>query len=104
MHAAATGSPPSGLHARAQVTHELSVPAVSTILLSMLAWAVAAATRMLLGDALAGAPQAGLQGAAAAGALVAAVVVCCRSAAEANLAQRMQPIASAAWGLPYTSP
>ena len=58
-----------------QVAHELSVPAVSTILASMAAWGCAAATGVLLAEALGARPLAMLRGAAAAGALGTAVAV-----------------------------
>lgn len=52
-----------------QVAHELSVPAVSTILLSTAAWVSASATGVLLAEALSARPLLALRAAAAAGAL-----------------------------------
>ncbi len=55
--------------------HELSVPAVSSIMLSVAAWASAAVTRLLLAEGL---PQSGctaLRAAASIGTLIASAVV-----------------------------
>lgn len=58
-----------------QVSHELSVPAVSTILLSVLAWAVAAAGSVLLWEALSQRTWTLLRALGAVGALCVAVGV-----------------------------
>lgn len=58
-----------------QVTHELSVPAVTAMLLSALAFATAAWSGLVLADALSPRARAGLQALAALAALAATVAV-----------------------------
>ncbi len=58
-----------------QVSHELSVPAVSTMLMSMLAWAAAAAASVLLWEALSQRTWAVLRALGALGALSVIAVV-----------------------------
>ena len=60
---------------RAQVSHELSVPAVTAMLLSALAFATAAWSGLALADALTPRARAGLQSLAALAALGVTVVV-----------------------------
>ncbi len=58
-----------------QVEHELSVPAVMTMLCSVAAWATAAVTGLLLADGLSVPARSALKALACIGTLIASVVV-----------------------------
>ena len=58
-----------------QVEHELSVPAVMTMLCSVAAWAITAVTGLLLADGLSLPARSALKALACIGTLIASVVV-----------------------------
>lgn len=65
-----------------QVQHELSVPAVMTMLCSVAAWAMAAVTGVLLADSLSVPARSALKALACIGTLIASVVVSAPPAAQ----------------------